>query len=213
MNTLLVVAALQDGRLKRSTFEVMARTREVAREIGGDVAAVVLHPAARDVAPELMAHGASRVHIVEDPVFDRHLNGPVVDALAATISEVRPRLVVAPSTESFKDVMGALAARLGAGALPDVSEFGLEGDRVVAERPVMAAKMMARVSSAKPLVIVSVRSGSYEASRSAVDGEVVPVSFSPRWRKPVSWWRPGGAFATKRAGTLCLNWRALQARP
>ncbi len=178
MNTLLVVAAVQDGRLKRSTFEVMARARVVAGETGGEVVAAVLHPAARKLAPELMRHGAARVYVMEDPVFDRHINAPVIDALAGLVADIAPRLVVAPSTESFKDVMGALAARLGAGALPDVSAFGVDGDEVVAERPVMAAKMMARVSSQEPLVVVSVRSGSYEASASPVDGEVVSVAFT-----------------------------------
>lgn len=178
MNTILVVAAVQDGRLKRSTFEVMARARAVASETGGELVAAVLHPSASGLAPELMGHGAARVYVIEDPVFEHHINSPVVDALAELVADIAPRLVVAPSTEGFKDVMGALAARLGAGALPDVSSFGLDGDRVVAERPVMAAKMMASVSSQEPLVLVSVRSGSYEASAAPVDGEVVPREFS-----------------------------------
>jgi len=178
MNTILVAAAVQDGRLKRSTFEVMARAREVAAETGSEVVAAVLHPTARDLVPDLMRHGAVRVYVVEDPVFDRHVNVPVIDALERVVKAALPRLVVAPSTEAFKDVMGALAVRLGAGALPDVSEFGVDGDSVVAVRPVMAAKMLARVSSREPLVLVSVRSGSYEASASPVEGEIVPVDFS-----------------------------------
>jgi len=60
--------------------------------------------------------------------------------------------------------------------LPDVSSFSFDGDAVVCERPVMAAKKMAETRSAHPLVFVSVRSGSYEVTAAPVDGSVEALS-------------------------------------
>ena len=78
-----------------------------------------------------------------------------------------------PSSEGVKDVLGALAALIGASVLPDVASFDLVSGGVEARRPVMAAKFFARVRAEADRVIVSVRAGSYEAVEAPVDATVV----------------------------------------
>ncbi|HEX8297591.1 MAG TPA: electron transfer flavoprotein subunit alpha/FixB family protein, partial [Rubricoccaceae bacterium] len=115
---------------------------------------------------------------------EQHLNTPVVDALAAVVERARPAVVAFPSSEGVKDVLGALAARLDAPALPDVARFDLTADGAVeALRPVMAAKFLARVRAelspeeGAP-VLVSVRSGSYQAEEAPVESRVEAVPFA-----------------------------------
>ncbi|NNF03907.1 MAG: electron transfer flavoprotein subunit alpha/FixB family protein [Rhodothermales bacterium] len=174
----LVVASIQQDRVKRSTFEALARARSVARETDGVIEACVVHPDAASFAPELHRHGASVVHVISSDAVEPHVNAPVVAALERIIAETGPRIVVFPSTEAVKDVLGALAVRTGAAVLPDVSSFGVDGSEVVAERPVMAAKKIADTRTDADLVLVSVRSGSYEAEESPVDGSINEIDFS-----------------------------------
>lgn len=178
MNGILVVVAVQDGRVKRSSLEVLSRARVVAAELGVDCSAVVLHPDAAGFAAEVHEYGASTVHTLSDPIFSSHLNTPVLAGLEAVIAETRPRMVAAASTEAMKDVLGALAVRVDAAVLPDVASFAASADRVSSERPVMAAKMMAETSTTHPRVLVTVRSGSYEATKAPVDGAVKAVDFT-----------------------------------
>ena len=110
-------------------------------------------------------------------MFDSHLNAPLLAGLEKAIDIVKPRLVVAASMESIKDVWGALAIRVDAAVLPDVASFDVQGDSVVCERPVMAAKVMAAVSSQHPRVLVSVRSGSYEAKEVGGESSIESVPF------------------------------------
>ncbi|MGA1494753.1 MAG: electron transfer flavoprotein subunit alpha/FixB family protein, partial [Rhodothermales bacterium] len=168
MSSILVFCSVQENRIKRSSLEVMSRARQLATENRLSLGAAILGSHASSLVSEATAHGASQVFTVSDPVLDAHVNAPVIAALEGILTTVQPRLMVAASTESVKDVLGALAVRTDAAVLPDVASFDLAGDSVVCERPVMAAKKLAATHTTHPLVFVSVRSGSYEASEAPV---------------------------------------------
>lgn len=178
MSSILCYLSVADGRIKRSSLEAMSRAREVAGALGWSLEAAILGSHSAGLAATAQACGASRVHIIKDPVFDSHLNAPLLAGLEAVITTSRPRMVVAASTEGVKDILGALAVRCDAAVLPDVASFDVTGNSVTCERPVMAAKKMAETSSDHSLVFVSVRSGSYEASEAPVQGSVEEVAFS-----------------------------------
>ncbi len=178
MSTVLSYVALQGGQPTRASLEVLTRARRLAEAKGADLAAAVLAPDAAASAEVLGRYGARTVYAVSDPVFARHLNTPVLDALAQVVERVRPALVVFPSTEGVKDVLGALAVRTGAAVLPDVASFDWADGGVEALRPVMAAKFLARVRAEGAPVLVSVRAGSYEAEEAPGEARVEPVAFS-----------------------------------
>ncbi len=175
MRGILVYLSVQDGRIKRSSLEALSRAREVGASSDVVVEALILNSNATSLAGEAFRHGASKVYTLVDPIFDTHLNAPLVAGLTTAINVTKPRLFVAASTESIKDVLGSLAIRCGASILPDVASFELSGDDVSCERPVMAAKMMARTKTSHRLVLVSVRSGSYEATPSATEGSAADI--------------------------------------
>ena len=178
MSLILAYVALQGGKPSRASLEALTRAREVARARGARLAAAVLAPDAAAHAEAAGRYGAETVYAVSDPIFAQHLNAPVVDALAAVIGQAAPDVVVFPSSESVKDVLGALAARLGAPALPDVARFDATDGGVTAQRPVMAAKFLANVEATGAPVLVSVRAGSYEAAEAPAEAAVVEVPFA-----------------------------------
>ncbi len=178
MSTILTYVAIQNGSPSRASLEVLSHARQLAQAGSGVCAAVVLAPGASGVANELARYGAQKVFAVNHPAFSRHLNTPVVAGLEAAIAQARPSLLVFPSSEGVKDVLGALAVRTGAAVLPDVASFVVKDGGVEALRPVMAAKFMARTRAEGDLVLVSVRSGSYEASEAPTETTVEEVAFS-----------------------------------
>lgn len=177
MSTILVVLSVQDGRVKRSSFEALSRAVVVGKRVGMSVNAAILHSKASELALEAGEYGAETVFCISNPIFDSHLNEPMLSGLEAVLNAVNPRLVVAGSTESIKDIWGALAVRMDAAALPDVSTFDINGDVVICERPVMAAKLMAEVQSSSSMVLVSVRSGSYDALKTGGEANTESVPF------------------------------------
>ena len=183
MPTILTYVPVSGGQPNRTALEALTRAREVAAERGWTTAAAVLAPEATRAAERLGAYGAETVFAVSDAAFAQPVNALVVDALEAVVREAAPLAVVMPSTEGVKDVIGALAQRLGAPALPDVSAFDVTGAGVTATRPVMAAKFRASVEASRPEgapVLVSVRAGSYTAEEAASGAapEVIDVALA-----------------------------------
>jgi len=177
MGSTLVYLSVQDGKVKRSSLEALTRSKQLSDTTGNAVEAVILGSAAESLAIVAGRHGASKVYTVSDPIFDSHLNAPLVSGLATVLSHVSPSIFVAASTESVKDVLGSLAIRCNAAVLPDVASFLISDGKVSAQRPVMAAKMMASAHSSHDLTFVTIRSGSYEAVEAPVSEETEAVDF------------------------------------
>lgn len=174
---ILCYIAVQDGKIKRSSLEVLSRSRELAQQQDGTCDAVLLHPNAADLATQVQAYGPATIYTVTHPAFAQPLNTPLIAGLAHVIEQAQPQVVTFASTEGVKDILGALAVRTGAAALPDVASFDVIDGGVSALRPVMAAKMLARTEAKAACVLVSVRSGSYDATEAPSDASVEAVAF------------------------------------
>lgn len=179
METVLAYVETQADGIKRSSLEILTRSRQIAEERGDQLTAVVLSADPGVHVEQLGRYGASKVFTVRNDVFAEHLNVPVLDALEAVAKHVEPELMVFPSSESVKEILGALSIRLDAAVLPDVSAFEETDSGAEALRPVLAAKFLARVRAERKPVLISVRSGAYVAEEKPVeaDTEAIDVPF------------------------------------
>jgi electron transfer flavoprotein alpha subunit len=178
MSTLLTVISVNDGKIKRSSLEVLSRCNELANAGGHTSAALVIDANASEIAEKIKNYGPKAIYTIEDPIFKNHLNTPLLKALSTAMDQINPALVAFASTESSKDILGALAANRKAGALSDMSEFELTENGVKGKRPVMASKIISSVEATGTPVIVSVRSGSYDVVESTSDAAVEAIDFS-----------------------------------
>ncbi len=177
MSTLLTYIAITDGKIKRSSLEVLSHCKQLAEQAGHTVAAVVIDTNASAYTSDISKYGASKVYTIENPIFKNHMNAPLLKALAKTMEAVSPSVFAFASTESTKDILGALAANQNAAVLADVASFELSQNGVTAKRPVMAAKVLANAEAIGDKVIVSVRSGSYDLNESPVEAETISIDF------------------------------------
>lgn len=179
MSTLLTVVLPTKGEVKRADQEVLTRCRELADQGGHTSAAVILASDASSPIDAVAEYGADVLYTVEDPIFEEPQLAPLIEGLATVVEKVDPAVVAFSSSETVGELLGALAVRTDAAALPEVTSFevGAGGD-VEAVRPVMAAKAMAKTESTADRTLVSVRSAAYEAEESPTEAEVRPVEFS-----------------------------------
>ena len=177
MSTILTFVATGEGKIKRSSLEVLSHSKKVADANGMTLEAVVLDVNPESFTDTISKFGASKIYTVKHPIFKNHLNTPIIEALSKIIGLSSPKVFSCASTEAIKDVMGALAARHDAAAIPDVASFDINGDEVSASRPVMAAKILNQTSSSKDFVLVSVRSGSYDTVENPASSTIENVDF------------------------------------
>ncbi|MEQ8523459.1 electron transfer flavoprotein subunit alpha/FixB family protein [Gracilimonas sp.] len=178
MSTILTHIAISDGKIKRSSLEVLSHCKKIAESGGHSVEAVIIDEKASSYVDGVKKYGASKIYTVEDPVFKNHMNTPLLKALAKVMETANPFVFAFASTEGTKDILGALAANQDASVLPDVSSFELIDGGIKAKRPVMAAKIVANTEAKGDKILVSVRSGSYDLVESETDAEVVNIDFN-----------------------------------
>lgn len=178
MSTILTYISVNNGKLKRSSLEVLSRCNELAENFDLTSAALIIDPNTGEIAEQVRPYGPSVIYTIEDPVFKNHLNAPLLKALCLSVEEIQPRLLAFASTESTKDILGALAANQNAASLADMSEFEITDNGVRGKRPVMASKIISSVEASGSPVFITVRSGSYEVVEKSADIEVKKLPFS-----------------------------------
>ncbi len=178
MSSILTYIAISDGKIKRSSLEVLSRSKAIADAQGLSCEAVIIDQIASSYTDSVQKYGASKIYTVEDPIFDQHRNTPLLSALSKVMETAQPKVVAFASTEGTKDILGALAANKTAGVVADVSSFDVSSSGVTAKRPVMAAKVVGNVEVSGNPILVSVRSGSYDLVESPTTAEVVSIGFT-----------------------------------
>lgn len=178
MNSILTYIAISDGKVKRSSLEVLSRCKAIADANGLTCEAVIVDPNASSFTDDVQNYGASKIYTVNDPIFDQHRNAPLLSALSKVMDVSQPKVVAFASTEGTKDILGALSANRKAGVVADVSSFDVNSSGLVAKRPVMAAKVVGNVQVNSDTVLVSVRSGSYDLVESATTAEITSIDYS-----------------------------------
>lgn len=175
MSTILTYIAIADGKVKRSSLETLSHCKQLADTNGMACEAVIIDPNASSFTDDVAKYGATKIYTIDGEAFTNHQNGSLIKGLATAVRQSSPKIVAFASTESTKDILGALAANLGAGVVADVSSFEIQGDEVKAQRPMMAAKIMGNVEVSGDVILVSVRSGSYDLNESPVTSEVISL--------------------------------------
>ena len=148
MSKVLAVLEQRDGTLRKVSFEVVT----AARRLGAEVDAVVC---AAEAGPEGCATA----------VAERARSGGY-------------RALVFAATATGKDLAPRVAAKLGVGVAADVTDLAVEGDAIVATRPVYAGKAMQKLRVLGKPAVVSVRPNVFtpDAQASQVKPETLAVA-------------------------------------
>jgi electron transfer flavoprotein alpha subunit len=154
---ILTFAEARDGHLRRASLEVVSEARRLAGPLGATVESVLVGPGSEALAKELAARGADRVRVFEDPALAAYATEAWARALAQTITETRPQVVLLPFTAMGKDLAPRVAARVGAGLASDCVAFEVKDGQLTARRPMYAGKAIATVEWAGEPQVATLR--------------------------------------------------------
>ncbi len=146
------IAALIEPDRSRLGAEILGTVARLAASIGGRVDALAFEG---DDAAALGAAGADAVTLFGgDPIPE-----DVATAIAEW-SEQRPLwAIVGPSTAFGREVLGRLAASLGAGLVGDAIALDIVDGELVAAKPAFSGAMVADITCTSRVRMVSVRPG------------------------------------------------------
>ncbi len=178
--SVLVYALHYEGAVNKNALGAISEGARLAAEIGGECHAVVVGQGVPDeLAASLGAYGATTVFRVEGP---EGLAQPVVDAMAQIMGAGGHRYALFGGGLLGFEIGAGLAARLDAGVCMEVTNVRAEGDRLVAERPILQDSQVASVEYRSGVGIIIGRLNAFEPRESGTGPatvEDVAVDFQP----------------------------------
>ncbi|MBC2709839.1 MAG: electron transfer flavoprotein subunit alpha/FixB family protein [Desulfosarcina sp.] len=172
---ILAITEQVDGSFKNISFEVISTGKKIAEKTGGPLTAAVMGAGVDAIARQAAEYGADRILVADHEGLKDGLSDACIQAAAQLMAHVDPAVVVIGATSSGKDIAARLSARLNAPLAMDCVDVRVDGDRVVATRPMYGGKVLADVSLSGFPAIVAIRPRAMEAVAAQGAGEVEKV--------------------------------------
>jgi electron transfer flavoprotein alpha subunit len=141
MAKVVVIAEHREGRLKKSTFELLGASAAA----GNETHAILLGDQVAGLAHELGQYGAKVVHLTESPSLKLYTAEAYSKAILVLLKTISPDVVLASHSPTGRDLMPRIAARLNVGLASDCTQLSFSGAKITARRPVYAGKATAEV--------------------------------------------------------------------
>jgi electron transfer flavoprotein alpha subunit len=165
------------GEALPASWEALGVGKNLAGQLGGNVAAFVAGAEAKQVADQAFQYGADEVFYADDASLQDYRPEPYTALIAKVAREQDPDVILYPTTTRGRELAAMSAVDLNSGVLPDVTAVEVQDGKVVVTRPVYAGKLISKaVCEARPQIITT-RGRAFEkpeadASRSGTAAKV-----------------------------------------
>lgn len=158
----LVFIEQRGGKILPASFQLFTAASRLAGS--GQIQAVIVGQNIGGLAPQAAGYGAKKVYLVDDAELAMYRAMPYAAAVTAAIDAAQAKVVLFPTTFMGRDLASRVAARKRAALAIDCTDVAMEGDDLIAQKPMYAGKFSAAFRlSASRLQVVTVRSNAYAA--------------------------------------------------
>ena len=179
MNEIWVFAEQRDGKLESVSLELLSKGRELSEKSGYALSAVLLSENGAPLAPELFAHGASKVYVLDAPQFAYYQNDWWTEAFVSLVRERKPEIVLVGATTVGRSLAPTAASILHCGLTADCTQLDFDSEQklLLQTRPAFGGNIMATIVCAdtRPQM-ATVRGNVFKKVREeGATGEIVNV--------------------------------------
>jgi electron transfer flavoprotein alpha subunit len=118
-----VFAEQEEGTLHDVALELCGRARQLADRLGVKMAAVLPGANVAGLAGHLIAQGADKVYLVEDPRLAHFQTAPYARVLTTLIEKHEPQIVLYGATALGRDLAPRVASTMRAGMTADCTDL------------------------------------------------------------------------------------------
>jgi electron transfer flavoprotein alpha subunit len=144
-----------DGEVLPASWEAVGAALPLAKALGSGVTAVVIGSGIDTIAQEAGTYAVDQVLVADDADLKDFRPEPYATLLSNSLKDADAEVLLAPNNTRTRELAAMVAVDLETGIAPDVTGFQLDGDVVVATRPIYAGKVEAKVLCAecKPQIL------------------------------------------------------------
>jgi electron transfer flavoprotein alpha subunit/NAD-dependent dihydropyrimidine dehydrogenase PreA subunit len=137
-----------EGHMKGVALELVTEGRVLADKLGENLVAVLIGHEVESHAETLIHHGADKVLLVDEKVFEHYTTDAYTIALNTLIAPRKPAVVLYGATSNGRDLAPRVAARLALGLTADCTGLDIDDERqLVQTRPAFGGNIMAEILS------------------------------------------------------------------
>ncbi|MGY5863690.1 MAG: electron transfer flavoprotein subunit alpha [Candidatus Thorarchaeota archaeon] len=137
-----------EGRLRGVCLELVTKGRDLADKLGENVIAVLIGHEIESQAETLIHHGADKVFVVDEKIFEHYTTDAYTIALNTLIAPHKPAIVLYGATSNGRDLAPRIAARMALGLTADCTGLDIDDERqLIQTRPAFGGNIMAEIIS------------------------------------------------------------------
>ena len=120
-----VFAQQVDNVISNIAYELIGKGKELAKDLGVEVTAVLVGSDVKGLADQLAEYGADKVIVVDDPELKEYRTEPYTHAIASVIKEFKPEIFLIGATAIGRDLGPRVCARIHTGLTADCTKLGI----------------------------------------------------------------------------------------
>lgn len=141
MAKVLIVAEHRDGKLKKSTFELVGASSAA----GNETHVALLGEGVAGLAKEIGGYGANKIHVAENAALKNYNAEAYTNVICDLAKSISPDVILASHTPTGRDLMPRIARELDVGMASDCISLTFEGSGIKVRRPLYSGKATAEV--------------------------------------------------------------------
>ena len=136
-----------DGELTGVSLELIGKARDLAEALGTEVTAMLLGSKVENLAKELIAYGADRVILVDDPKLEVYTTEYYTQGICKIIEAYKPEVVLVGATAIGRDLGPRVAGRVHTGLTADCTKLEIDEEtkNLRMTRPAFGGNLMATI--------------------------------------------------------------------
>jgi len=178
MASILIVAEIQNGKIREASYELVSVAQKLAAATGRDVKSLVAGRGVEALADELAKKGGGEVFVADHELLENYSAGACAAAIRAAVEASGADLVLLSNTPAGWDVAPRVAAALDAGFVSDCFAIDAEDGSLVYQRRVFNGKLDARVTASSDTVVATMQPGATPPYEGGGDGSVSKLDLS-----------------------------------
>lgn len=140
------------------------------------MAAALVGSSIAALTDKVKEYGAEKIFTLEKEDLAWYQSEAHMAAAVKAAEEFNAQCILVASTAMGRDLAPRIAAKMNIMYLPDTTDLQLDGDNLVAHRPVYAGKAYVDIRAVAVPVVVATRPNVFEMTPSPGTGEIVPLS-------------------------------------
>ena len=135
----------KEQKVRPVGFELLSKGRELADQLGEELAAVVIGEGVEKYFAELSSYGADKIYAVSSPTYRDYNTAAYANAMISLIKKYNPSIVLYPSTYIGRDLSPRISSELFVGLTADCTGLSIADGLLIQTRPAFGGNIMADI--------------------------------------------------------------------